>query len=239
MIRRAKLIYDRKFAGALLLTAETILAFLLFIVAFAIFLFIAKMVFLDHKAAFDTAVFTFLATHVNERNNGVMLFFTELGDYQFLVIANILVFCWFIFVRKHRWYSIKIGSIAFTSVLLMLLLKQWFNRHRPPVPLLDPAIGLSFPSGHAMSSVTFYGLLIYFIWNRKDIRRYLRVIYVTILVALILIIGLSRIYLRVHYASDVIGGFCAGTIWLILSVWVIRHIEFYTRNNINKQVKQT
>lgn len=226
------------FAGAILLTAETLLSLLLFILAFAAFLFVAKMIFLDNKSEFDTWAFNYLSTLVNQRNNGIMLFFTFLGDYPFLISANILLFCWYIFVRKHKWYSTKIGSIALSSAILMLLLKQWFNRQRPPVPLLDPAIGLSFPSGHAMSSVTFYGLLIYFIWRRKKLNLSLRILLVTLLVLLILTIGLSRIYLRVHYASDVVGGFCAGTIWLILSVWVIRHIEFYSKNKLTNVVSE-
>ncbi|MDF3076253.1 MAG: phosphatase family protein [Sphingobacteriaceae bacterium] len=238
MIRRAKKFYDSRFAGAILFTAETLLALMLFLVAFYLFLFVAKMVFLDHKEEFDASAFHFLSRQVSSRNNGIMLFISELGNYQFLIVANVLLFCWAIFVRKHKWYSIKVGSIALSSVLLMLLLKQWFNRQRPPVPLLDPAIGLSFPSGHAMSSVTFYGLLIYFIWNRKDINRSYRILILTAIIVLILSIGLSRIYLRVHYASDVIGGFCAGTIWLILVIWVIRHMEFYSKNKINKQVQQ-
>jgi len=104
------------------------------------------------------------------------------------------------------------------------------------MPLLEPARGLSFPSGHAMSSVTFFGLLIYYVY-RKQKNPGLRFLFICMLVALILMIGLSRVYLRVHYASDVLAGFCAGIIWLIIAIWVLRKIEFYSKKELNKVVE--
>ena len=236
MISTAKKLYRRSAAGIMLLTVEMLLSICLFLIAFAIFIFIAKYIFLDRKDAFDTSVAHFMTTIVSPGLTHILLFFTTLGNSQFLLPANILLTCYFLFIRKHKWYSIKIPSIALSSVILMFLLKLLFTRPRPLVPLLEAAKGFSFPSGHAMSSVTFFGLLIYFIWQ-AEMNKYLRGFLVTCFVLLILTIGFSRIYLRVHYASDVIGGFCAGIIWLLLSLWVIRNIEFYSKKKLNPVVE--
>jgi undecaprenyl-diphosphatase len=221
----------------MLLTVEMLLSILLFLIAFAGFIFIAKYVFLDKKEAFDIAVFHFMRTFVSSGRTETLLFFTKLGNSQFLLPANILLTAYFLFIRKHKWYSIKIPSIALSSVMLMSLLKLMFTRPRPLVPLLEAAKGFSFPSGHAMSSVTFFGLLIYFTWQSK-MNRYIRILIIICLVLLIFIIGFSRIYLRVHYASDVIGGFTAGIIWLTVSLWTIRKIEFYSKKELDKVVEE-
>jgi membrane-associated phospholipid phosphatase len=236
MIRTAKSLYRRFIAGIMLLTVEMLLSLILFIIAFVVFLVIVEYVFMDKKQAFDTHAFNFISALVSTRTTEILVFFTQLGNYQFLLAANVLLTCYFLFIRKHKWYSIKIPSIALSSVLIMELLKAWFNRPRPLIPLLEPAHGLSFPSGHAMSSVTFFGLLIYFIWQSR-MNRYLRVLLISFLILLILIIGFSRIYLRVHYASDVIGGFCMGIIWLTLSLWIIRRMEFYSKKQLDNVVE--
>lgn len=113
----------------------------------------------------------------------------------------------------------------------MFVLKNLFGRPRPQDPLLRTVSGLSFPSGHALLSVAFYGLLIYLVWHNIA-NKLLRWILIVLLILLILTIGLSRIYLRVHYASDVLAGFAMGVIWLVLSIWIVRRIERYTRKEI-------
>src|SRR5204862_3626013 len=104
------------------------------------------------------------------------------------------------------------------------LLKQIFNRPRPLIPLLEPVSGLSFPSGHAMMSMSFYGLLIFLTWESGYSRMWKWLI-MTALLLFIFAIGFSRIYLRLHYFSDVIAGFAAGIIWLTLSISTVRRIE--------------
>ena len=108
----------------------------------------------------------------------------------------------------------------------MLLLKQLFQRKRPLSPLLKAAKGLSFPSGHAIMAVTFYGLLIYILQHSITID-WLRYILTILIVLLIFLIGFSRIYLRVHYASDVLGGFIIGLLWLMISLAVLNWLEGY------------
>ena len=75
-----------------------------------------------------------------------------------------------------------------------------------------------------MVSFTFYGLLIFLVWENVS-NKWVKWILMIFLFLLILIIGVSRVYLRVHYASDVLAGYALGLIWLVLSVWVVRKIE--------------
>ena len=108
----------------------------------------------------------------------------------------------------------------------MLFLKKLFQRKRPLAPLLAAARGLSFPSGHAIMAVTFYGLIIYIITQVIGIS-WLQVSLIILLIILILLIGFSRVYLRVHYASDVLAGFIIGLLWLFISLAVLDNIEHY------------
>jgi undecaprenyl-diphosphatase len=114
----------------------------------------------------------------------------------------------------------------------MFLLKLIFHRDRPLTPLLEAAKGYSFPSGHALMSITFYGLIIFLVWqNEKNI--WLRWLLTILLALLIISIGVSRVYLRVHYASDVLAGFCVGLMWLLLSLWLLNKIEIYSRKKVD------
>jgi undecaprenyl-diphosphatase len=61
---------------------------------------------------------------------------------------------------------------------------------------------------------------------------------ITLLVILMLIIGFSRVYLRVHYASDVIAGFCVGFMWLVFAIWLLNRMERYSKRNIDPQLQQ-
>jgi undecaprenyl-diphosphatase len=111
----------------------------------------------------------------------------------------------------------------------MLLLKQLFQRKRPLSPLLKAAKGLSFPSGHAIMAVTFYGLLIYIIQHTIDVD-WLKFLITFLLIILVILIGFSRVYLRVHYTSDVLGGFIIGLLWLLISLAMIKWLEGYVHS---------
>lgn len=237
MIRRFSRGVKKFWAQLALLSAEMVLVISLFAIALVVFVYITRRIFVLNKTRLDDRVFAYLKNHVSERNNDIMQFFTFLGTHEFLIPANLVLIGYFLFIRKHKWYSIKVPAIALSSLGLMFLLKNLFNRQRPQIPLLYEAKGLSFPSGHALMSVTFYGLLIYMVF--KSVRnRELRWTLIALLLFLILIIGTSRIYLRVHYASDVIAGYCIGFLWLAFAVWSLNRMEKYSRQKFNKIVEQ-
>lgn len=221
-----------------LLSAEMAVLLGLFIVAlFALAYLIRKVIFL-HQTGFDKSVSVFLENYVSPRNNDIMLLFTFLGTHKFLIPANLLLIGYFLFIKKHKWYSIKVPAIALSSLALMFALKHLFNRPRPGVPLLFHAEGLSFPSGHALFSITFYGLLIYIVYKsdwRKGVKRTL----IALLLILIPVIGFSRVYLRVHYATDVAAGFCVGFIWLTFALSLLNRMERHNRRKSDVARKKT
>jgi membrane-associated phospholipid phosphatase len=224
------------FASLALLSIELLIIWILFLCSFFVFIYVAFRIFYFKKETFDFKVFDFLNAYVSDTNTAVMQFITFLGTHSFLIPANLVLIAYFLFIKKHRWYSIKVPVVAIGGVSLMFLLKFLFNRPRPLIPLLKEAQGLSFPSGHAMMSFSFYGLLIYLVWQYIKIP-WLRVVLIILLSFLILLIGFSRIYLRVHYASDVMAGFAVGAIWLVLSLWVTRRLEVYSRRNIEPELQ--
>lgn len=99
-----------------------------------------------------------------------------------------------------------------------VIIKALVRRPRPDGFRLVAETGFSFPSGHSMAAMAFYGLIVWLIWRSAMDRKH-RMELSAVFALVIVLIGASRIYLGVHYASDVIGGFCAALIWL----------AFYTR----------
>ena len=236
MIRQVREKISKFWASLALLSLEILVIAALFLGAFVGFVFIVRRVFHTGDTQLDYKVFNYLSQYVNETNNGIMQGITFLGKHEFLIPANLLLIFYFLVVKKHKWYSIKVPAIALSSLALMFLLKHLFGRERPLTPLLDEAKGLSFPSGHALMSVTFYGLIIYIIWQTVKNKK-LRLALTIFMILLILLIGFSRIYLRVHYTTDVIAGFCMGFLWLVLSIYVIDRFEKFSRRKVSPMVE--
>lgn len=140
-------------------------------------------------------------------------FITNFGGAIFL---GILVVTLFIVIKNK-----KIGASIFSNLviitLLNQLLKRILQRPRPTEFRIVEETGYSFPSGHSMVSMAFYGYLIYLIYKHIK-NKYIKWISITLLSTLILLIGMSRIYLGVHYTSDVLGGFLISIAYLIIYI---------------------
>jgi undecaprenyl-diphosphatase len=126
-------------------------------------------------------------------------------------------------------------TLSISTLGFMLGLKYLFNRPSPLIPLLKEVPGLSFPSGHAFMSFVFYGMLIYLVY-REVKNKWLKWILVFLLFFMIFSIGLSRVYLRVHYASDVLAGFCFGLMSLVILLWMLRRIEKFNAKEISSEL---
>ena len=214
-----------------LLSLELIVVGAGFITSLFGFSYLVKEVFIDKDESVDKQVFEYLEQFVTPTNTAIMQGVTFFATHTFLIPANLLLAAYFLFVRKHKWYSIKVTAIALSSTAMMFLLKQFFSRQRPLIPLLESARGLSFPSGHAMMSFAFYGLLIYLTHKYVE-RKELKWAIIFLLLIFILMIGFSRIYLRVHYTSDVLAGFSVGIVWLICSIYLLNRLENLSRKKI-------
>jgi undecaprenyl-diphosphatase len=237
MLMRVRKRIESWWAALALLSVELIIILALFFAALIAFAWLVRRVFVVQKTGFDERAFEALGGYVNPFNNEAMHAITFLGTHYFLIPLNAFLVIWFLFIRRHRWYSIKVPTIAISSVLLMIVLKHLFERPRPLIPLLEAARGFSFPSGHALMSTTVYGLLIYIFW--MDVRNpVLRWFLIIIFTFLILAICLSRIYLRVHYTSDVLAGISLGIAWLIMSISIIRRMEKFSKREVDPIVKE-
>lgn len=206
------------------LSLEMILIVAAFFSSFFLVIFLVRTVFIHKKNGLDEAVFSFFNSIVSPATTGVMETFTLLGSHYFLVPANLGLAAFAFFIRKDTWFAIKTFSVAFSSLLIMFGLKLLFSRPRPLMPLLREVSGYSFPSGHAFMSFTFFGLLIYVAYNKIQ-NKIVRTLAITTLLIITLLVGSSRIYLRVHYVTDVLAGFSLGVMWLVISIWMLDKIE--------------
>ena len=114
--------------------------------------------------------------------------------------------------------------VGLTSTGLLFLMKDIFRRQRPLDPLIQNVTGYSFPSGHSFSSFTFSGLLIYMIWQSK-INTASKWLLSILFFLLATCVATSRVYLHVHYASDVLGGFCLSMMWLLISLLLLHKLD--------------
>lgn len=207
-----------------LLTIEIGVIILAFLVSLFLVVFLVKRIFFLRKDSFDFRVFDYLHGYVSDSTTAVMEFFTWFGSHYFLVPAYLILMFYYFFVKKATWLGIKVAAVSVSSLLMMFSLKYIFRRPRPADPLLREAAGLSFPSGHAFMSFSFFALLFYIIY-KAEIQVWTKVVLFFLLSIVVFMVGLSRIYLRVHYTTDVIAGFCMGFMWIIISLGVVHLLE--------------
>lgn len=186
--------------------------------------FLTNEIVLENESGFDNAVFQFLNRFRSPGITSVLIFFTFFGSINFLLPAYIVLSLYYILFRKNNVRSFNIAAIGLSSGLLLRIIKNIFQRHRPPHPLIANVNGFSFPSGHSFSSFTFVGLLIYMLWQSK-LSMPLKCVGTVVLFILATVIAFSRVYLQVHYASDVIAGFCLSFIWLALCIYILERIN--------------
>lgn len=209
------------------ISVKTVLVALLFIGSAFLFGYLAKEVVHGDKNAFDEKIFAFFKPYTTDDVVDVMKGFTFFGSTYFFIPAYIALIT-FLFIIRQRTDAINIFIIAITSTLLMLGFKDIFRRERPELPLLKELTNFSFPSGHALCSFIFCSVLIY-LAGKSRLPEYWKWVISTLLVLIAIIIGISRIILRYHYATDVIAGFALGFVWVTLSIWVERKITSKAR----------
>ena len=146
-------------------------------------------------------------------------FITNFGGAIFLSIATVMLF---LFIKNKKIGLSIISNIVIITVLNQLL-KRILQRPRPTEFRIVEETGYSFPSGHSMVSMAFYGYLIYLIY-RYIKNKYVKWTLITILSILICLIGISRIYLGVHYTSDVLGGFLLSISYLVVYISSIKKL---------------
>ncbi len=153
-------------------------------------------------------------------------FITNFGGAIFLIVSTIIL----LVTIKNKKIGISICSNLVIATGLNLLLKNILQRPRPTEYRLIDESGYSFPSGHSMVSMAFYGYIIYLIYKYVK-NKYLKWSLITTLSILIVSIGISRIYLGVHYTSDVLAGFLVAISYLVIYTGIVNKFVLEKEEN--------
>lgn len=225
LIRRILHLWQQRVGSNLLPLLSTIRLVGLLIAALSLWGFhhIADEVLEQETQAIDTQILLTIRQWHTPVLDQIMVFLSDLGRPTVLLIASLLLAIPLLRLRR-RAETMTIALAALGAVLLNQLLKNWFARTRPELWQRIVAVKYySFPSGHAMVSMVVYGILGYLL--SVHFPRW-RVLIGSLTALLIGAIGFSRLYLGVHWPTDVVAGYAAGLVWLmtcILSLEVWKH----------------
>jgi membrane-associated phospholipid phosphatase len=159
----------------------------------------------------DRSTLLWIHQFANPQLDRVMLFFTSLGNPPTVVTIFMITIVWLVIKRRYS-DGIRFALVCVGGVIINQEMKLFFAKPRPelwPRLIADPSF--SFPSGHATGSIIVYGFLAYIL--AKELRQYQNYIYLAASL-LIIAIGFSRLYLGVHYPTDIIAGYGIGFLWL-------------------------
>ncbi|MFC0189813.1 phosphatase PAP2 family protein [Fictibacillus aquaticus] len=159
--------------------------------------------------------------------NHIMVGITELGSKYALAGLLVASLIWLGVKRKNYWAMIMFLVASAGGGLLNLALKHWFERDRPNASIIEE-LGYSFPSGHAMGSLIYYGFLGYLV-VRSQRSRQEKTFWTLFFSVVIILIGISRIYLGVHYPTDIVAGYSAGLLWLFVCITALEGLLFYNK----------
>lgn len=187
----------------------------------------------DTLASYDTAITDYVLSFRNPMLTKYFVFVTDIGDVNgYLIVLSLFAFISWLVLKRWK-YVLQATIVLALATFSNMALKRFIDRARPGIEHLVSVKTLSYPSGHAMSAMAFFGFLMYLI-SKLDIHRVLKYFLIFIFGLLILSIGISRIYLGVHFPSDIAGGFIAGFIWVVFCVLVFDLIELFRRDpNVN------
>lgn len=193
----------------------------------AVFAQIAQAMVEGQTQSFDEAILTFMGQNGAPWLDTTALEVTALGA-RVVVYMVVLVASAFLWQSRHHYSAALLWVAVIGAGLINTVLKISFNRPRPDVfPWRTQHVGLaSFPSGHAMTSIVVYGTLAFLIARLAPTRLLKRLVW-ALAIFVILVVGLSRLYLGVHYPSDVLAGFAMGLAWAAFCALGIDAIRYF------------
>ena len=185
---------------------------------FLIFIFgiITFLLLRDNLTMIDDTVYNFIRKYRNDNLTEFFKIISNLASPIVLLLITILT----LFLKEKKYFKVILINLIIVT-LLNQVLKFLFYRPRP-FDMIVKEVGYSFPSGHSMASMAFYGLFAYLLYKHVN-NKYLKWGSIIFVFIIIFLIGLSRIYLRVHYASDVIAGFSLSLSYLIIFISFYAH----------------
>lgn len=200
------------------------------ILVICLLLFFTITIAVYHKPAvtIDNKFYSFIDKNLISQNiTPIVKVITNLGSAMILIIFAISAF---ILIKDKKIGSFIILNLAL-SASINFAIKNILQRERPIGFRLIEEKGYSFPSGHSMTSFAFYGLIIYFIYKNIE-NKYIKYISIAILSTIVLSVGISRIYLGVHYTTDVLAGFLLSLSYLIVFISLSK--RFWNKGEIDE-----
>jgi undecaprenyl-diphosphatase len=197
---------------------------------------LAERVMAGGTQAFDEAVLRWVSTHHTPALTTVMLEITTLGT-SAVALAIVSVAALFLTLTKHKYSALLLIVATAGGIFLDFLLKLRFDRPRPHIFSWGEQVILSsFPSGHAMSATIVYSTVAY-LAARLQRRRWARGLTMFIALILILLICSSRVYLGVHYPSDVLAGVIIGLAWAAFCMATLEGIQRFSQRRAPEVMK--
>lgn len=178
-----------------------------------LFTIITYFIFSDKINNLDTLVHSYILGIRNKNLTSILLTITNISSAYALIVLSILL----LIIIKEKKIPLLITLNLICSYALNAFAKVIFTRPRPIGINLIEESGFSYPSGHSMVSMAYYGFIAYLIYKRQK-NKLIKTIIIVSLLLTILLVGFSRIYLGVHYLSDVIGGFLLSIVYLIIFI---------------------
>ncbi|KOP63661.1 phosphatase PAP2 family protein (plasmid) [Priestia megaterium] len=206
------------------LKSPLMFTFILSLLSIIGFSFMATLISKYNIIQFDSTVISFIQGFESPTLTMIMKFFSFIGSTSSVIVLSLFILFFLYKVLHHRSELILFIGVVLGSSILNLILKLFFHRARPDLHRLIEIHGYSFPSGHAMSAFAVYGVLSFLLWRHIPTRSG-RSILTIISITMIILIGISRIYLGVHYPSDIIGGYLASGFWLTLAIWFYQRYQ--------------
>ena len=185
------------------------------ILSLIIFLILGYLVKTNNDLIIDTVIYNLISNIITDNLTYVIKFITFLGSATIVILITIIA----LIILKNKKIGLFMALDLITITIFQYLLKAIFGRSRPIGINLIEESSYSFPSGLSLTAMAFYGFIIYLIYKSK--LKYKKV-YIILLSLLILLIGLSRVYLGVHYITDVLGGFTFSLFYLIIFINILK-----------------
>lgn len=187
------------------------------VIVLNIFLFFTYTIVLKNNNLLDEKTIQYIGRLDSLRHQRLAIFFSFFGTGTFIIPIYILIITRLIFTNQ-KYLAKLVILLSLCSLLFGIVLKEIIRKPRPQLIHLDSAGGYSFPSGHTLGIFTLSGVLIYLLWREK-VSGFLKISLSIFILIIAFFVGFSRIYLHVHFASDVIGSIIITM--LLLSIFYI------------------
>ena len=183
---------------------------------------------------FDLVVINFIQGMEMPWLTPIIKVFTWIGSGYVVAPITIIAFILLFFVYQYRDQAFLLVTVVVGTVILNGLLKLYFKRERPEIYRILDETGFSFPSGHTMMAFSLYTIIAYILW--RNVKTTLnRVLLILFTIFMIVNISAGRIYLGVHYPSDIVGGFIASPLWVIIAIAVYGLYQNRRQNKGNRE----